>query len=103
MSTGAEVTVLPSSIDPASPALAAFRSGEATHAASMLGANLTGDGAVDFAVWAPNAERVELIGEFEGWKGTPLARVGTTGIFGARLKGPRVGQKYKYRVFSKAG
>ena len=36
-----------------------------------------------FAVWAPNAERVSVVGDFNGWdrKAHPLTRRGTCGIW----------------------
>ena len=44
---------------------------------------------VDFAVWAPNADSVHVIGDFEGWgeRPAPLKRRGETGIWEARVTG----------------
>ena len=51
-----------------------------------LGAHLVASGDQDgacFAVWAPNAERLSVIGDFNGWDNTshPLARQGRSGIW----------------------
>ncbi len=91
-------TVEPPTLDPRSPALIAFAQGKATHADGMLGAHPHVDGTTNFAVWAPNAERVDVIGDFDAWAGTPLVRVEGTGLFAGRVRGARVGQRYKYRV-----
>ena len=52
-----------------------WRFGEGTHddIASFLGAHVSGEGAdavTTFAVWAPNAVQVSVIGNFNGWDGT---------------------------------
>ncbi len=101
VTTGA--TVEPPTLDPRSPAVIAFESGKATHAHALLGAHPRIDGTTDFAVWAPNAARVDVIGDFDAWAGTPLVRVGETGIFAGRVRGARVGQRYKYRITSADG
>jgi 1,4-alpha-glucan branching enzyme len=86
-------------IDPASPAVVAFLHGKATHAHALLGAHPHQDGATDFAVWAPHAARVTVIGDFNGWtEGEPLARVGSTGIVAGRVRGAQPGHRYKYRI-----
>jgi 1,4-alpha-glucan branching enzyme len=56
-----------------------------------------------FAVWAPEAERVSVIGDFNGWKADadPLALEGASGIWQAFVPGVERGARYKYRVVSK--
>jgi len=58
---------------------------------------------VDFAVWAPNAETVQVIGEFENWgqRPAPLARRADTGIWEGRVAGIGHGTRYKYRIASR--
>ncbi|HVH44596.1 MAG TPA: 1,4-alpha-glucan branching protein GlgB [Labilithrix sp.] len=92
--------VEPSHLDPASPAIAAFKGGTATHAHSLLGAHLRGDGVTDFAVWAPNAMHVAVVGDFNNWSTDAgiLAQVADTGIFAGRVRGVLPGQRYKFRV-----
>ncbi|EQD69262.1 glycogen branching enzyme, partial [mine drainage metagenome] len=60
---------------------------------------------VRFAVWAPNAESVSVIGEFNGW--TPhtdeLGAQGDSGIWAGRVETARRGQLYKYHIVSRYG
>ena len=93
-------SVAPSLLDPASPALLAFVQGKATHAHAFLGAHPHRDLATDFAVWAPHAASVSVIGDFNRWSpdDTKLVPMGDAGIFAGRVRGARVGQRYKYRI-----
>jgi 1,4-alpha-glucan branching enzyme len=83
---------------------------EGTHARAYerLGAHLTTEAGrlgVAFAVWAPNATRVSVIGDFEGW-GTapvPLARLKESGIWAGFIAGLTKGTHYKYRVEARHG
>jgi 1,4-alpha-glucan branching enzyme len=56
-----------------------------------------------FAVWAPNAESVSVIGDFEGWgkDPAPLALRQGSGIWEAFLPGVGEGTAYKYRITSR--
>ncbi|MDW7971725.1 MAG: 1,4-alpha-glucan branching protein GlgB [Thermodesulfovibrio sp.] len=58
-----------------------------------------------FAVWAPNAEKVYVIGDFNGWK--PLHPLGVrwdgSGIWEGFIPGVDKGTKYKYYIISKYG
>jgi 1,4-alpha-glucan branching enzyme len=56
-----------------------------------------------FAVWAPNAERVSVVGDFNGWdrKAHPLARRGTCGIWEGFVPGIGHGTVYKYCIVSR--
>ncbi len=55
-----------------------------------------------FAVWAPNAERVSVIGDFNSWgSGHDLQPVGDSGVWTATIAGVGRGAHYKYRVYSK--
>jgi len=81
---------------------------EGTHARlyERLGAHpVTVDG-VDgcyFAVWAPNAWKVTVIGSFNDWdhERNPLQAIGLSGIWEGFIPGVRNGDSYKYRIFSK--
>jgi 1,4-alpha-glucan branching enzyme len=57
-----------------------------------------------FAVWAPEAERVSVMGDWNGWskEADPLARrEGGSGIWEGFLPGVGVGAHYKYHVVSR--
>jgi len=58
---------------------------------------------VYFAVWAPDAERVSVIGDFNGWnKDAHLLRPkGSSGIWEGFLVGCDAGTSYKYHVASR--
>jgi 1,4-alpha-glucan branching enzyme len=64
-----------------------------------LGAHLV-DGGVRFAVWAPNAHAVSVIGDFNGWDPSVdlLAPVAETGIWEGVVDGAAPGERYKYLV-----
>ena len=56
-----------------------------------------------FAVWAPNAERVFVMGEFNGWDKTqlPLSSRGGSGIWEGFVPDLRTGASYKYHIVSR--
>src|SRR5689334_7516794 len=71
---------------------------EGTHARlyDKLGSRplvVDGQSGVYFAVWAPNAERVSVIGDFNGWNDTqsPLKPHGGSGIWEGFLPGVKKG------------
>jgi 1,4-alpha-glucan branching enzyme len=56
-----------------------------------------------FALWAPNAARVSVVGEFNGWESAahPMqARADGSGVWERFVPGVERGQTYKYRVVS---
>jgi len=76
-----------------------FREGTHTSLYSMMGCLLGAEGAT-FRVWAPNAARVGVIGDWNGWSNVdPLVtRRDETGIWEASVRGVARGHAYKYRV-----
>jgi len=82
---------------------------EGTHFRSYekLGAHLVesdGQRGTRFAVWAPNAERVSVIGDFNGWDASrhPMSlRHAEAGIWECFIPGIGQGALYKYAVTSK--
>ncbi len=60
---------------------------------------------IHFAVWAPHAKDVHLIGEFNGWdeNNTVMERLEPSGIWECFLPEAAVGQMYKYLIFAKDG
>ncbi|MGH9168786.1 MAG: GlgB N-terminal domain-containing protein, partial [Acidimicrobiia bacterium] len=68
-----------------------------------LGAHLVGDGTY-FAVWAPNARSVSLVGDFNGWdRERDLLRPTDSGIWEGFVPGVGQGQVYKYALVSHHG
>jgi len=55
---------------------------------------------VHFAVWAPNAQRVSVVGAFNGWDGRrhPMRRRGATGVWEIFVPGLAEGEVYKYEL-----
>lgn len=53
-----------------------------------------------FAVWAPNARAVRVVGDFNGWdgRGTAMRSLGATGVWEVFLPGVGPGAKYKYEI-----
>jgi 1,4-alpha-glucan branching enzyme len=56
-----------------------------------------------FAVWAPNAEYVSVVGDFNGWDRAkdPLYQQGQSGIWEAFVPGVPAGELYKYHIRSR--
>jgi 1,4-alpha-glucan branching enzyme len=80
---------------------------EGTHyrAYEKLGAHLTGkDGkrGVQFAVWAPNAKRVSIIGDFNNWNpNAAIMSSSTAGIWEGFVPDIGQGASYKYHIESR--
>ncbi|WP_298195023.1 1,4-alpha-glucan branching protein GlgB [Novosphingobium sp.] len=60
---------------------------------------------VHFAVWAPNAELVSVVGDFNDWDGRrhPMRRRADIGVWEVFLPGIEAGRAYKYRVVGPGG
>ena len=58
-----------------------------------------------FAVWAPNAERVAVVGDFNDWNGSSHGLVAreSSGIWEGFVPGVQEGETYKYRIRSRLG
>nr|WP_296051045.1 1,4-alpha-glucan branching enzyme [uncultured Blautia sp.] len=58
-----------------------------------------------FAVWAPNAIRVSVVGDFDRWDGRrlPMHRMPMSGIFELFVPGVKAGTAYQYEVKIKGG
>jgi 1,4-alpha-glucan branching enzyme len=60
---------------------------------------------VYFAVWAPNAQRVSVVGDFNGWDGrvNPLRKLIGSGVWELFLPGIKQGAHYKFEIRTQAG
>src|SRR5690348_3557711 len=86
-----------------------FREGTYVRAYEKLGAHFIsdaeGEAGTQFAVWAPNASSVSVVGDFNGWNPSshPLeARWDSSGIWSGFIKGVRPGTLYKYHIVSRS-
>ena len=66
---------------------------------------LDGHKGVYFAVWAPNAKGVSVIGEFNDWEedADPMTKVGEIGVFECFVPDAQVGQLYKFYITTQDG
>ena len=83
---------------------------EGTHyeAHERLGAHLRvldGVAGTVFAVWAPNARRVSVVGDFNGWDGRrhPMRLHPANGIWEVFVPGLGEGERYKYEIITRSG
>ena len=69
-----------------------------------LGAHVSAAG-TSFAVWAPNAHAVSVIGDWNGWKAgaTPLTARETSGIWEGTVPGIGHGARYKFAIVGADG
>ena len=93
-------------IDPIDISL--FNEGKHYSIYEKMGAHpMTVDGVdgVLFAVWAPNADRVSVVGNFNNWDGRrhPMRKLDYSGIYELFIPGNLVGEIYKYEIKAKSG
>jgi len=67
--------------------------------------NINNVSGVNFAVWAPNAERISVVGDFNNWDGRihQMERLGESGIFELFIPGVKELDNYKYELKLKGG
>ncbi len=85
-----------------------INSGKDERTYQKLGAHLReyrGINGVAFAVWAPNAEGVSVVGDFNGWDGRihQMRRLGGSGIWELFIPGLADGACYKYEMRTRGG
>src|SRR4051812_19907299 len=83
-----------------------FNEGTHAHLHDHLGAHVIEHRGVTgtyFAVWAPGAESVGVMGDWSHWQPSPLAPRGTSGIWEGFVAGVNEGQRYKYAVQPRHG
>jgi 1,4-alpha-glucan branching enzyme len=80
-----------------------FNEGNHFRIYEKLGAHLMeheGVHGAHFAVWAPNARRVSLVGDFNYWDGRrhPMRVLGASGVWEIFIPDIKAGEKYKYEI-----
>lgn len=80
-----------------------FNEGTHTRLYEKLGAHVLPDGSVYFAVWAPNAQYVSVIGDFNSWDAGrhPMRERGSSGLWELTAADAREGSHYKFHIASK--
>ncbi len=83
-----------------------FGEGRHWHIYQKLGAHLHTIDEIEgvfFAVWAPNAERVSVIGDFNHWDGRchPMRNLGNSGIWEIFIPGLKAGCIYKFEILNR--
>ncbi len=85
-----------------------FNEGNEHRIYGKLGAHLRvvdGVPGVSFAVWAPTAKRVSVVGSFNHWDGRyhPMRSLGASGIWELFIPGLAEGELYKYEIWDSRG
>jgi 1,4-alpha-glucan branching enzyme len=85
-----------------------FGKGDERRVYDKLGAQLRvidGVTGASFAVWAPNAQRVSVVGDFNSWDGrmNQMRTLGPSGVWELFVPGIGVGEHYKYEIRYKSG
>ena len=85
-----------------------FNEGNEHRIYDKLGAHLrtvNGVPGVSFAVWAPSARRVSVVGNFNGWDGRyhPMRPMGASGVWELFIPGLRAGEWYKFELVDVRG
>lgn len=82
-----------------------FHQGTNSRAYEFMGAHRQSDGSVVFRVWAPHAEYVSVVGDFNGWDASrsPMHRLTEGGIFECTVDNVQVYDAYKYHIRSADG
>jgi 1,4-alpha-glucan branching enzyme len=80
-----------------------FGEGRHWHIYRILGAHIheiQGVQGVLFATWAPTAERISVVGDFNQWDGRchPMRNRGATGIWELFIPGMKAGNLYKFEI-----
>jgi 1,4-alpha-glucan branching enzyme len=109
-SSGEWTRIDPYSFGPVLGAMDDYFIGEGSHLRlfDKLGAHLLAHGGVEgvnFAVWAPNAQRVSVVGDFNDWDGRrhPMRKRQDTGIWEIFIPEIAGGRPYKYEIVGVEG
>ena len=83
-----------------------FNEGNHNRLFEKFGAHLTevdGKQGTYFVVWAPDAERISVVGDFNGWNADshPMNPRGSSGVWEAFIPGVGKGETYKYHIRSR--
>ena len=74
-----------------------FARGENFHAQTFLGAHPATKAGYVFRVWAPKAQQIWLVGEFNDWQEDLPMKLGDHGIWSVVAPNAKHGQMYKFK------
>ena len=85
-----------------------FHQGTHYHSYTFMGGHLVEENGVKgarFAVWAPHAQRVSVVGDFNNWDGRrhPMVKMPQSGIWALFVPGLKEGDLYKYEILTPEG
>ncbi len=85
-----------------------FHEGSNFRSYQLLGAHVIQEknkSGVRFTVWAPNAQEVRVVGDFNDWQGCQhsMKRIGQSGIWELFVSELKAGAIYKYEILTAAG
>ncbi|MFW5971923.1 MAG: 1,4-alpha-glucan branching protein GlgB [Bacillota bacterium] len=85
-----------------------YHQGNLYHAYKMLGSHITevnGEIGVRFAVWAPNAKNISVVGNFNNWDGRKnrMEKINNEGIWMTFIPNIDKGEIYKYEILNANG
>ena len=109
MTTTRRRSATPKSAPPYSPLsdddVYLFNEGTHRQLGDKLGAHLRPGGGVAFGVWAPNAVRVAVVGDFNHWSRDSdlLAPRGSSGVWEGVVDRAEAGNVYKFAITTRAG
>ncbi len=83
-----------------------FTEGKLLQCYNMLGSHVTEIDGIEgmlFSTWAPNAERISVIGDFNQWDGRchPMRARGSSGVWELFIPGIEAGSLYKYEILNR--
>lgn len=79
-----------------------FHQGSNARAFDLLGAHKTKNDAVRFCTWAPHAQGVSVVGDFNGWDSAknPMKKISFSGLWECEIKGINQFDLYKFSITS---
>jgi len=84
-----------------------FHQGTYYHAYEFMGChpvNIDGVDGYVFRTWAPNASRVSVLGDFNGWNNPAvMKKISKNGVWEVFISNVKVGQMYKFEITDKSG
>ena len=79
-----------------------FYTGKVFDAYKYLGAHISGNGVV-FRTFAPNAESISVVGEFNNWQESKMEKVYDGNFWECYIDNAKEGMMYKYRIYQRNG